>query len=58
MPEVTCGAEQLEAALGLAQQRIAELEAQVKELQSTVQALQEALAEATAQASFLKVTVG
>lgn len=46
---------QLEAALGLANQRIAELEAQVKALQDTVQGLEEALAAAQAQAATLQV---
>ena len=46
---------QLEAALGLANQRIAELEAQVKALQVTVQGLEEALAAAQAQAATLQV---
>ena len=46
---------QLEAALALANQRIAELEAQVKALQDTVQGLEEALAAAQAQAATLQV---
>ena len=46
---------QLEAALALANQRIAELEALVKALQDTVQGLEEALAAAHAQAATLQV---
>ena len=46
---------QLEAALALANQRIAELEAHVKALQDTVQGLEEALAAAQAQAATLQV---
>lgn len=46
---------QLEAALALANQRIAELEAQVKALQDTVQGLEEALAAAQARAATLQV---
>ncbi len=46
---------QLEAALALANQRIAELEAQVKALQDIVQGLEEALAAAQAQAATLQV---
>lgn len=46
---------QLEAALALANSRIAELEAQVKVLQDTVQGLEEALVAAQAQAATLQV---
>ena len=46
---------QLEAALALANQRIAELEAQVKALQGTVQGLQEGLAAAQTQNATLQV---
>jgi multidrug resistance efflux pump len=46
---------QLEAALALANQRIAELEAEVKALQGTVQGLQEALAAAQTQNATLQV---
>ncbi len=46
---------QLEAALALANQRIAELEAQVKALQDAVQGLEEALAAAQAQTATLQV---
>lgn len=47
---------QLEAALALAHQRIAELEAQVESLEATVQSLKEALAAAIGHAGHLQVT--
>lgn len=47
---------QLEAALGLALQRIAELEAQVESLEATVQSLKEALAAAMGHAGRVQVT--
>lgn len=47
---------QLEAALALAHQRIAALEAQVESLEATVQSLKEALAAAIGHAGHLQVT--
>lgn len=49
-------AEQLEAALALAHQRIADLEAQVESLEATVQSLKEALAAAIGHAGHLQVS--
>ena len=47
---------QLEAALALAHQRIAELEAQVESLEATVHSLKEALAAAIGHAGRVQVT--